>query len=244
MDPPTNGKTAVPQTLTLRGRLVELRSPEDPTLDERLAAVLSDRETMAHLSAAFGREQWSTAQASARRQGRLEAQQRDEALACYAFALDGEWIGACFARAGGERNSGGGGDANARDRPRRVQPPTGFGGFRSLNKQQAEGGLVLKAGTTRRGIGTESMLLLCDWAFDVFGTARVFLRTQAENDAMMRFCERYGFRDCGVVRSNNLDWREWDVLPERWREHVRPRMQARLQQLPGAAAADTTTSPQ
>ncbi len=52
-----------------------------------------------------------------------------------------------------------------------------------------------------RGVATEALVLLTDWAFAELGLGRVEVFVATENVAALRLAERSGFRQEGVLRS-------------------------------------------
>jgi RimJ/RimL family protein N-acetyltransferase len=52
------------------------------------------------------------------------------------------------------------------------------------------------------GIGTRAVVMLCEWAFESLGLARLQLTVDVRNDASRRLAERAGFRLEGTLRSS------------------------------------------
>ena len=78
----------------------------------------------------------------------------------------------------------------------------------------------LVAPTARgRGIATEALRLLTDWAFQELGAERIELKIAAENPASQRVAERCGYLREGVLRSTYFkngvrqDTEIWSRLP-------------------------------
>jgi RimJ/RimL family protein N-acetyltransferase len=68
-------------------------------------------------------------------------------------------------------------------------------GLHYLNRRLGEAmiGYSLRPEFRGKGIATRSVNLLCDWAFDSVGVARVIAGTFPENRASQRVLERAGF---------------------------------------------------
>ena len=82
-----------------------------------------------------------------------------------------------------------------------------------------------------RGVATRALRLLCGWAFDELGLARVQLLAEPENEASQRVAEKAGFQREGLLA---------ELLraqgPPRRRRHVRPASRGPVESLRGAAA--------
>jgi RimJ/RimL family protein N-acetyltransferase len=66
--------------------------------------------------------------------------------------------------------------------------------FREDNRKNAEIMYWLASRGRGRGIATESVKLLCRWAFDTLGLERVMLKTHVGNIRSQAVAERAGFR--------------------------------------------------
>jgi RimJ/RimL family protein N-acetyltransferase len=53
-----------------------------------------------------------------------------------------------------------------------------------------------------KGIGTSAVTMLCQWAFEALGLARLELRVDVRNEPSQRLAERVGFRREGLLRSS------------------------------------------
>jgi RimJ/RimL family protein N-acetyltransferase len=62
-------------------------------------------------------------------------------------------------------------------------------------------GYVVAAAARGRGVATETLRLLTEWAFADLGAQRIELQISVENDASKRVAERCGYRREGVRRS-------------------------------------------
>jgi len=60
-----------------------------------------------------------------------------------------------------------------------------------------------------RGVATEALRLLADWALDTLGLGRLQVFVATENVAALRLAQRAGFRREGVLRAY------WDAGAER-----------------------------
>ena len=84
-------------------------------------------------------------------------------------------------------------------------------------------GLTLVAGARGQGFGTETLRLLCDYAFRVRDLHRLGLETLAGNEAMLRAAHRAGFREEGRLRQaayvlgERVDEVVMGLLREEWR---------------------------
>jgi RimJ/RimL family protein N-acetyltransferase len=85
--------------------------------------------------------------------------------------------------------------------------------------RSAELGYVVLPAARGRGVATESLRLLTDWAFAELGCLRLELLISVENDASKRVAERCGYVREGVLRSLHLkqdvrtDTEIWSRLP-------------------------------
>jgi RimJ/RimL family protein N-acetyltransferase len=52
-----------------------------------------------------------------------------------------------------------------------------------------------------RGAATRALRLLCDWAFEALGVARIEAQVEPENESSQRVLERIGFEREGLLRS-------------------------------------------
>ena len=62
-------------------------------------------------------------------------------------------------------------------------------------------GYWVAAGARGRGVATRAVRLLCRWAFDELGLARIEIQAEPENEASWRTAERAGFTREGLLRS-------------------------------------------
>jgi RimJ/RimL family protein N-acetyltransferase len=74
-------------------------------------------------------------------------------------------------------------------------------GLRQPGDGVGEVGYWLAAPARGRGLTTRAVRLLCAWAFDELGYARIQLHTLPGNDVSERVAERAGFTREGVLRS-------------------------------------------
>ena len=76
-----------------------------------------------------------------------------------------------------------------------------------------EVGCCLAPAARGRGIATEMIRLLTDWALEALGLGRVQVFVAPENVAALRLAERAGFRHEGVLRSYwEIDGARIDVV--------------------------------
>ncbi len=107
------------------------------------------------------------------------------------------------------------------------------------------GGTWLAASAQRTGVNTEAKLLMLTHAFEVWGVARVDLKTDARNARSRAAIERIGAQLDGVVRNwqpslvpgeegTSRDSALYSIIPSEW-PSIRSQLQERLarQQLPG-----------
>ena len=84
---------------------------------------------------------------------------------------------------------------------------------------ELELGYIVASGARGRGVATEILRLLTEWAFQAIHAERAFLIIDVENRASQRVAERCGYRHEGVMRSIHLkDGRRidaglWSRLP-------------------------------
>jgi RimJ/RimL family protein N-acetyltransferase len=87
------------------------------------------------------------------------------------------------------------------------------------DEQTVELGYVVAPSARRRGVATETLRLLTEWAFADLDTARVELWIDVVNDASKRVAERCGYVREGVLRSlyskqgQRRDFEIWSRLP-------------------------------
>jgi RimJ/RimL family protein N-acetyltransferase len=74
----------------------------------------------------------------------------------------------------------------------------------------AELGYVVLAEERGRGVATEALRLLTDWAFAELGAVRLELMISVENDASKRVAERCGYLLEGVLRSLYVKPGRWE----------------------------------
>jgi RimJ/RimL family protein N-acetyltransferase len=67
--------------------------------------------------------------------------------------------------------------------------------------QTVELGYIVASGARGRGVATEALQLLTDWAFSTLGAVRIELMISVENEASKRVAERCGYEREGVLRS-------------------------------------------
>jgi RimJ/RimL family protein N-acetyltransferase len=67
--------------------------------------------------------------------------------------------------------------------------------------RELELGYVVTPSARGRGVATEILRLLTEWAFSQVGALRIHLVTDVENRASQRVAERCGYRREGVMRS-------------------------------------------
>jgi RimJ/RimL family protein N-acetyltransferase len=85
--------------------------------------------------------------------------------------------------------------------------------------REIELGYIVRPRARGRGVATEILRLLTDWAFAEAGAMRVYLRTDVENQASQRVAERCDYHREGVMRSVYLkqdrraDFVLWSRLP-------------------------------
>ncbi len=85
--------------------------------------------------------------------------------------------------------------------------------------REAELGYMLTPGARGRGIATEALRQLTDWAFGTLGARRLQLLISVDNRASSRVAERAGYIREGVLRSLYLkqdlrsDTEVWSLLP-------------------------------
>ena len=85
--------------------------------------------------------------------------------------------------------------------------------------REAELGYMLAPGARGRGIATEALRQLTDWAFGTLGARRLHLLISVDNRASSRVAERAGYVREGVLRSLHLkqdlrsDTEVWSLLP-------------------------------
>jgi RimJ/RimL family protein N-acetyltransferase len=88
-----------------------------------------------------------------------------------------------------------------------------------LGAGELELGYIVASGARGRGVATEILRLLTDWAIQTIGAERAFLIIDVENGASQRVAERCGYRHEGDMRSIHLkDGRRidaglWSCLP-------------------------------
>jgi RimJ/RimL family protein N-acetyltransferase len=81
-------------------------------------------------------------------------------------------------------------------------------------------GYWVVAGARRRGIATRALRLLCDWAFEALGLARLELTVHPPNAASRRVAEKAGFECEGLLRAyraqrgKRVDLLLYSLLPE------------------------------
>jgi RimJ/RimL family protein N-acetyltransferase len=84
---------------------------------------------------------------------------------------------------------------------------------------ELELGYIVAPGARGRGVATEILRLLTEWAFQDVQAQRIFLIIDVENRASSRVAERAGYRLEGVMRSLHLkpgrriDAELWSRLP-------------------------------
>ena len=74
----------------------------------------------------------------------------------------------------------------------------------------AELGYVVLAEERGRGVATEALRLLTDWAFAALDAVRLELMISVENEASKRVAERCGYRLEGVLRSVYVKPGRWE----------------------------------
>jgi RimJ/RimL family protein N-acetyltransferase len=84
---------------------------------------------------------------------------------------------------------------------------------------EAELGYIVAGAARGRGVGTEILRRLTDWAFTELRAQRVFLIIDVENHASLRLAARCGYQREGVLRSIHIkqdrrgDAELWSRLP-------------------------------
>jgi RimJ/RimL family protein N-acetyltransferase len=85
--------------------------------------------------------------------------------------------------------------------------------------REVELGYIVAPGARGRGVATEALRLLTDWAFEVLGALRASLIIDAANAPSRRVAERCGYVYEGTMRSSHLkqgiriDAELWSRLP-------------------------------
>jgi RimJ/RimL family protein N-acetyltransferase len=85
--------------------------------------------------------------------------------------------------------------------------------------RQLELGYVVAPDARGRGVATESLRLLTDWAFEELDALRIALWISAENEASKRVATNAGYRYEGTLRSFHFkqgireDFEVWSRLP-------------------------------
>jgi RimJ/RimL family protein N-acetyltransferase len=85
--------------------------------------------------------------------------------------------------------------------------------------REAELGYMLAPGARGRGIATEALRQLTDWALDALGLQRLQLLISVDNQASSRVAKRAGYTLEGVLRSMYVkqdvrsDTETWSLLP-------------------------------
>ncbi|PIF01332.1 MAG: GNAT family N-acetyltransferase [Maribacter sp.] len=74
--------------------------------------------------------------------------------------------------------------------------------FDPQNKRAGVGIVVLGNGNRNRGIGTEAISLLCDYAFKVLGLRQLYANIMEGNSASLHLFEKMGFIEVGLKK----DW--------------------------------------
>ena len=80
-----------------------------------------------------------------------------------------------------------------------------------VNRRSAEIGYWLGAAYWGRGIATEAVTLVTDWAFRAHGLLRLFAQPFARNQASRRVLEKAGYQLEGIMRRSAVkDWQICD----------------------------------
>jgi RimJ/RimL family protein N-acetyltransferase len=85
--------------------------------------------------------------------------------------------------------------------------------------REAELGYMLAPGARGRGVATDALRQLSDWAFGTLGACRLQLLISVDNQPSSRVAERAGFTLEGVLRSMYVkqdlrsDTEVWSLLP-------------------------------
>ena len=74
-------------------------------------------------------------------------------------------------------------------------------GLRDAGEGRGQAGYWVAAHARGRGVATRALGLVCRWAFEDLGLARMQLLTDPDNHASQRVAERVGFRREGHLRS-------------------------------------------
>ncbi|WP_339627482.1 GNAT family N-acetyltransferase [uncultured Maribacter sp.] len=74
--------------------------------------------------------------------------------------------------------------------------------FEPNHKRAGIGIIILDTEQRNKGIGSESITLLCDYAFDVLGLRQIYANILEENSASMHLFRKLGFDVVGVKK----DW--------------------------------------
>ena len=88
-----------------------------------------------------------------------------------------------------------------------------------LDARELELGYIVASGARGRGVATEILRLLTEWAFEAIHAERAFLIIDVENRASQRVAERCGYQHEGDMRSIHLkdgqriDAGLWSRLP-------------------------------
>ena len=94
--------------------------------------------------------------------------------------------------------------------------PVGSVYFRDIDKthNKAEYGIFIgEDDAVRKGYGTESCKLACDYAFTVMGLHRIFLRAYADNELSVASAEKCGCRQEALLREDVfVDGRYRDIV--------------------------------
>ena len=85
--------------------------------------------------------------------------------------------------------------------------------------REVELGYIVAPGARGRGVATQALRRLTDWAFATLGALRITLIIDAENAPSRRVAERCGYVHEGTLRSSHLkqglriDAELWSRLP-------------------------------
>ena len=100
----------------------------------------------------------------------------------------------------------------------------GSAGFAEPNHGQYEIGYIFARPYWGRGLATELVMALVNFAFEQLSAAKIWAPVDAKNVASSRVLEKAGFRQEGLLRRDRMKWPEgrdtllFGLLPEEWRE--------------------------
>lgn len=74
--------------------------------------------------------------------------------------------------------------------------------FDPKNRRAGLGIVILKSGDRNKGVGSEAILLLCEYAFETLALHQLFANVTEDNDASLHLFKKLGFEQVGVKK----DW--------------------------------------